>query len=238
VGFVAGMTVGLLKELEKQLAAARSHAVALTGAIDSDDFSALNATIALRAAHGVHQGIMASNREFAQLREQLVPADGLGEIGESLAELSIRVIRMVTLSQLGRIRDAARVRANNDIRLLLTGRFHSVDDAIDFAHQEFLRITGLWMHYRIPRNDVFASSQDRARYRAIMRAALHATRSVRSDPDFGHLLRTGTMMPEWSEVCHACSNITTAFEVKLDAEPRWVLMDAYGRRGDEAGASL
>lgn len=220
-----------------QLAAARSHAVALTGAIDSDDFSALNEAVALRAAYGVHQGIAASNREFAELREQLVPADGLGEIGESLAELSIRVIRMVTLSQLVRIRDAARARVNSHIHLLLVGRFLTVDDAINFAHQEFRRISDLWVHYRVPRNDVFASSQDRARYRAIMRAALHATRSVRSDPAFGHLLRTGIMMPEWPEVWHACSNITTAFEVKLDAEPRWVLMDAHGFRGDEAGAS-
>lgn len=232
------MAVGLLKELEKQLAAARRHAVALTGAIDSDDFSALNEAIALRAAHGVHQGIAGSNREFAQLREQLVPADGLGEIGESLAELSIRVIRMVTLSQLGRIRDAARARADCDVRLLLVGRFRTVDDAISFAYHEFRRISDLWIHYRVPRNDVFASSQDRARYRAVMRAALHATRSVRSDTDFDHLLRTGTMMPEWPEVWHACSNITTAFEVRLDAEPRWVLMDAHGFRGDEAGASV
>jgi len=215
--FDPGTVVETLQRLEQQGGLFRPHAAEIAVALNKGEFEqALEANGRLQT---VLESIVTIK---TRLREHVVPADGLGEPGESLGELAIRARGMVILMQVGRLREALRdgvalVRS----REWFIGRFQRIDEVATFFRDELRRINGIWKPYRQDQ-PVLAGVSDMDRvtmYRTTVRIAQRALRELADELDIARLLEKGAAAADLPDVHVACKQIQTVLSLQIDVEP-------------------
>jgi hypothetical protein len=203
-----------LQELEQEITCFRGHVRTAIAAFNRGDVA--SAAAEMRSARRRFEIISTTTMG---LKGEVIPADGLGDTMDSLAELVIRATRMAIEVQLSDLSTEIRVAAARDrARAMFAGRFQNIDEVAAFIHDEFCRINGIWMRYRSGGERSAAASENRLLYRAAMRAAQRAVRDIGGDRDLAHFLREGVTRIEWPGVHHACAQIVAAISVNIDAD--------------------
>jgi hypothetical protein len=200
-----------LQGLEQQIAAVRRLGDALTRAFRDADLAG-----STRATGDARSAFDAIATATMSIKQQVVPADGLGDTLESLAELVIRATRMVVIAEVNAVREEIRgPAAVGRGGALFRGPWQDIDDVVAFVSEELDRINAMWMPYRRGAG----TSANRVLYRAAIRAAQHAVRALGSEPTFARFLRDACARTDWPAVRRACRQIVAALQVNLDAEP-------------------
>jgi hypothetical protein len=215
--FRSEIVIRELQGLEYQIADVRRLGIALTQAFRDGDLAG-----SARATGNAGRVFDAIAIATMSVKHQVIPADGLGEPLESLAELAIRAIRMVAMAEVSHLCEAFhRPAALGRGRALFRVPWQNIDDVAAFVYEEFDRINGMWTPYRRGA----PASESRVLYRAAIRAAQHAVKALAVDPRLGRFLRDGRARGDWPEVRRGCARIAAAINVNIDAEPdRQLLM--------------
>jgi hypothetical protein len=148
------------------------------------------------------------------IKAQVVPADGLGLVLESLSELALRGVRMVVLAELDQLRDLAWTRSKRGrSRPMFWGRFWGVEDLVVSVRTELDRVTNPWRACR----DLPGS--DRAAYRGALRAAHAAMRKLGDASELSGFLRDGQTRNNWPALQSLCGRMRIALTIRLDVDP-------------------
>jgi hypothetical protein len=199
--------------MEVQIAEFRVHTAALANAFSRGDIA-----LVVRATGDASRVFNSIAAAMIGLKDEVIPADGLGNAMGSLAELVIRAVRMVVAVQVSDLRDVVRgPAAMHRARALFTGRFQNIDDVAAFVHGEFYRINDLWMRHRCGGEQGAATTRNRVIYLAAVGAAQRAVRAVGADPDLAHFLREGATCVDWPAVHRGCTQISAAVHINIDA---------------------
>jgi hypothetical protein len=153
-------------------------------------------------------------RTTAQLKDQILTADGLGDTVESLAELMLRAVRVVLLTELDALQGVwrgAAVRGRST--RLFDGRFQTIDELALFVRAELDRITRMWSggHDR--------PYGDRLALRSALRDAAQAMRQLDEVPELAHFLRGGSVRSDWPALRGICRRMRAALGVRIEVEP-------------------
>ena len=212
--FQSEVVVRALQELEVQVAEFRAHTAALANAWSRGDIP-----LVVRATGDARRVFETTATAMMGLKNEVIPADGLGSAMGSLAELVLRAVRMVVAVQMTDLRGVVRgPAAMNRARALFTGRFQNIDDVAAFVLREFDRINDLWLRHRHGGEKGVAATTNRGIYLAAVCTAQRAVRAIGDDPDLAHFLREGVTCVDWPAVHQGCTQIRAAININIDAE--------------------
>jgi hypothetical protein len=196
-----------LQDLERQIAGTPRYVDSLQRAFAQGD----RADILYNLVHS-ERHLRAMATTTACIRDQVIEMDGLGGMVGSLAELVLRAVRMVLLSELEALSDLMRgaVRRGRSTRLF-GGRFPTVDDLASFVRAELDRITRMWNRDR--------PWIDRGAFRAALRDAAQAIRHLGEVPELSCFLRDGAVRGDCPALLRACRRLRAALDIRIAAEP-------------------
>lgn len=191
-----------LQDLEQQIADAPRYREALRASFDRRDRSALTDAKRHLRAMAVTTG---------HIKAQVIPADNLGVVLESLSELVLRAVRMVVLTELTALHDV--VTESSALARTLAWfpeRFRAADA---YLRDELQRITGPWDQYR-GMQDV-----ERAAYRAALGVAHASMRELGTTSVAARFLREGVNRTDWPALSAGCSRILAVLTLRIDIDP-------------------
>jgi hypothetical protein len=198
-----------LQELEQQIAEVPSHMGPLREAWERQDRPAL-----LCANIDAERHIRAMAITTGHIKAQVVPADGLGDVLESLSELVLRAVRMVLLAELSALRDVvSEPSARGRSSALFQGRFRSIDELTSSLDDELIRITNQLRAYR----DV--QDTERAAYRNALQTAHASMRELHSGSEAARFLRAGLTRTDWPTLQEVCARMLAALAIRIDVDP-------------------
>jgi hypothetical protein len=215
--------LALLRELEHHTIKVQPGLESLTAAIASGRMASPAYGLTMSAPTDGQSAVEAAHTCTELLHDQLVPADGLGELGSHVTELGIRATRLVVLTHLDLVRASF-----GDL-----GEPHvapsapiasSIDRAFDhFARameEEFERLTYTWTLFRGLQSERATSCETQGDVDATCRAMYRSMKALRLDPEIADFLRIGTNHTELPVLQEACSQITAILDIELDpADP-------------------
>lgn len=149
----------------------------------------------------------------ARIREQVVPADGLGPALESLSELMLRAARMVVLTELDTLRGMPDDATNRLTACSLWAPFDNVDDLSRHVSAGLQQITNEWTLYR------GVAASDREAYRAALRTAHASMRHLGAASTFAAFLRAARTRSESPVLRMACARIHAALALRTEVDP-------------------
>jgi hypothetical protein len=196
-----------LRVLEQQTSNLRHAGAMVTRASALGDVH-----IAARATRDAQSALVALALATTTIRQQVVPADGLGDALDSLAELALRATRMVVLASVFDLRELLHGSAvSGPTHRLLLGGFQKIAPLL---HEELERILDVWMPYRKD-----AVTGNRVLYRTAVRAAQQAVSKLAADPELARFRALAAARTDWPAVPLATMRLAAALAVRIDAEP-------------------
>jgi hypothetical protein len=215
--FESYVVTELFQHLERQGAALRPRTEAIAVALASDEYQGARAASAeLQRALDT----LVANAEM--LGNHVVVRDGLGALGASLVELTLRARCLVLGAQLGHVHTSLRAPAiQARARGWFVGKFRNIEDVVAFVRDRLIDIHALWRPYRQaqPRPSGLTDVERANMYRTTVRVALRELCALREDPDLARFLAAGLAAPELTEVHEACQQLAAALAAPVDLEP-------------------
>jgi hypothetical protein len=216
MGIDSYVVAEMLQRLEQQSAAIRPYVAEVAAAVGRDHYPA-----ALEASAELHRLLDAFVATREALQDHVVANDGLGELGESLAELTLRARGMVLVAQLRLVRDAlcdpaVQTRSLN----WFSGRFGGIEQMTTFIQEQLTSIHGIWMPYRQdrPQPAGMTEAERVSVYRTVVRVAQRELCKLREVPDIARFLDRGGAATDVPEIHLACKRISIALTLETDAE--------------------
>jgi hypothetical protein len=217
----------MLQSMERQHALLRPLAVEVAAALYKDDYQA-----ALEASAELYRVMDPFVATLEVLQDHVVAHDGMGELGESLAELALRVRGLVVLAELDILRQelpeaTVRVRA----RGWFVGQFEGkgVAEVTAWVRQRLTAIHAMWQPYRHGQPQPPGMTDvDRANLcRMMVRVAEQAMRALPGDPGLARFLERGLAATDLVQVHLACRQIVAV--LGQSAEPARHLLRKWRR---------
>jgi hypothetical protein len=184
---------------------------------------------AVGASGALHRALESIIEIKAHLSGYVMPADGLGDVGDCLGELAIRSRALVVADQLARLRDALRDPA---VRARTAGwfvrRFQHIDNVASFVQDELQRVHSVWTPYRPRPATDGGNPTDRLevyRYRVTVHLAQQALEEVASEPDLAHFLNCAASALDCPELRSASKTMLTALAIRIDVGPTYALKE-------------
>lgn len=201
--------IGQLQDLEQQIAATPQYRDSLQHAFAGGE----GADILCNLVHS-ERHVRAMATTTACIRDQVVSMDGLDGTPESLAELVLRAVRMVLLTELDALQYLVRGAAvRGRSTRLFDGRFQSFDELALFLRAELDRVTRMW------RRDHDRPWVDRLAFRAALRAAAQAMRHLGEVPELSRFLRDWAGRSDWPALLGICGRMRAALGIQIAVEP-------------------
>jgi hypothetical protein len=216
MGIDSYVVAEMLQRLEQQNAALRPYVAEVAAAVNRDQYSA-----ALEASGELHRLLDMFVATTEVLQDHVVASDGLGELGESIAELTLRARGMVLVGQLALIKDALREPAARARTCgWFGGRFHGIDEMTAFIQERLTNIHEIWMPYRQDRLQPAGMTEAErvSVYRTVVRVAQRALCELRNEPEVARLLESGIAATDVPEIHVACKRIATVLSVQIDIQ--------------------
>jgi hypothetical protein len=182
---------------------------ALQNAVSAGDLSAVMDAGIKAKAH-----VRAMAETTADIRIQVVPDDGLGEVIESLSELVLRAIRAIVLAELPTLHavlSEPTVCARSCPPLPEPCR--TVDDLLSSLRDDVDRSTRAWQVFRS------CPGVERAAYRAALRATHASVRELATTSMLARFLREGARCTDWPALQEVCERILAALTIRIDIDP-------------------
>jgi hypothetical protein len=211
----------LLQRWEQQGAALRPNSVEITAALNRDVREGF--PVALEASAELHRALDAFVATSEILEDHVVGHDGLGELGESLDELTVRARAMVVLSQLDRLSVAfSDPTVEMRGRGWFIGKLQGIANLVAVVRDRLAQIHAMWLQYRPsqPRPPGMTDTDRATLYRTMLRVALRALCELWDDPDLVRFLECGLAATDVPEVHLSCREIVTV--LGLPTKPRRV----------------
>jgi hypothetical protein len=222
----------LLQRLEQQGGALRSRALEIAAALNKDRYP-----VALETSMELTRMLSMFVATAASLQDHVVARDGMGEVGDSLAELILRARGMVLAAELGRLRAALdEPQARERTRGWFRGELHDIEAVASFLHARLTRIHAIWLpHRRDQPQPPGMTEMDRSNmYRTAIRVAQRALRELLDEPGLASFLHRGTAATDLAEINAACKQIVAALSVQIDTEPARYLLSRPHRALSES----
>jgi hypothetical protein len=210
----------LLRELAHHTVEARHGLKRLTDASASGRVDSTAYALTTSALTDSQRAVEAAHKYTELLHDQLVPADGLGELGPHVTELGIRATRLVVLTQLRLVCAALGDQVVDTGVASSTPISISVHRAFDrFAQvmeEEFGSLTDTWTFFRNLQSERDNPCETPWVVDAPCRTIYRAMRALRFDPEIVGFLRIGTNHAVLPALREACSQLTAIFDIELD----------------------
>jgi hypothetical protein len=197
-----------MRDLARHTSEAQRSVAILMDAVGGGQMASRARLTAISATIFTQRAVDAAHNTTMQLRDHLVPADGLGELGSHVAELAIRATRMVALTAIQRVQTLYR---SADVPVSVV---NAVDELARILEQEFECIVRLWSLYRVTPS---SSAVSRHFYETKARTAYRLMMQLRASPNFDRALRGGIADVEMPELRDACLQIAAVFAIDLGA---------------------
>jgi hypothetical protein len=211
----------LLQRWEQQGAALRPNSVEITAALNRDVRGGF--PVALEASGELHRALNAFVATSDVLEDHVVGRDGMGELGESLDELTLRARAMVVLSQLDRLSVAFGDPAvETRGRGWFLGKLQGIADLVSVVRDRLRQIHAMWLQYRPgqPRLPGMTDADRATLYRTMLRVALRALSELWDEQDLARFLECGLAATDLPEVNLSCREIVSV--LGLPIKPRRV----------------
>jgi hypothetical protein len=207
----------MLQRMEQQTAVIRPYAVTIVTTLSREAYPA-----ALEALAELHRALDAFVATTKLLQEHVVAHDGLGKMGESLGELTLRARAMVLRAQLDLVREAlGEPAAHARAQAWFVGRVLGIGELVTFVLDRLTEIHAIWTPYRQnQRQPPGMMEADRENlYRTAIRVAQRALCELRDEPEVARFLDGGSMATDLPEVHLACKRIDTVLGLQFEVEP-------------------
>jgi len=215
--------LALLRELEHDTVEVRHGLESLPPAIASGRMASTAYALTMSSLTDGQRALEAARTCTELLHDQLVPADGLGELGPHVTELGIRATRLVVLTHLDLVRASLGDLGEPHVARS-TPIASSIDRAFDhFARameEEFERLTYTWTLLRGLQSERATSCEAQGIVDATCRAMYRSMKALRLDLEIADFLHIGTNHAELPVLQEACLQITAILDIELDpADP-------------------
>lgn len=206
----------MLQRLEQQSVMLRPHTIEIATALKRDEYLA-----AREASAELTRVLDAFVTTTTMLQDHVVAHDGLGELGESLGELTLRACGVVLVAQLDLLREALdEPDAGARARGWFTGPLPGIAEIVAYVRQRLTEVHAIWRPYRADQPQLPGMTDtDRATvYRTMIRVAQRTLGELRDEPAFAHFLDHGMSATDLSEVYLACRRIDLVLGLQVDSE--------------------
>ena len=206
MSFNSASLIQLLQELGQQIAAASQHRQSLASALARRDLGEVR-----RTKIEAECLVLGMTITTGHIKARVVPADGLGDVLESLSELVLRAVRLVLLTELNALRDVvSESSAHRRPPALCPEPFRTINGCL---RKELHRISCQWGAYR------GMQGVERAAYRAALRAAHASMRELGDASVAARALREGLTCTDWPELQEVCERMLAALAIRIDIDP-------------------
>jgi hypothetical protein len=211
----------LLRELAHHTVEARHGLKRLTAAIANDRVGSTAHALTMSTVADVQRAVAAAHTCTELLHDQLVPTDGLGELGPHVTELGFRAARLVVLTQLRLVRaalgDQVELRGVVSATPIASSIYQAFDRFAGAVEDELESLTDRWTWFRNLQSELANPCWTPWVVDAPCRTIYRAMKALRLDPELAGFLRIGTNHAVLPVLREACSQITAILDIELDA---------------------